>query len=234
MSRVLVVQHEPECPPDLLGGWLAEAGHELVECFAGAGEDLPDLAGFGGLVVLGGHMGANDDAVCPWLPPVKALLRDAVQRETPTLGICLGAQLLAVACGGAVEVGAPGIEAGVVAVGWRAEAASDPLVGGLPDGFPGPSMHLDAVTRLPEGAVWLGETAQYPHQAFRVGPRAWGVQFHPEASLRTFRYWARIHDDEWAGWGLDGDAVVAELADREDEVGEAGRELAGRFSGLLG
>ncbi len=69
------------------------------------------------------------------------------------------------------------------------EAAADELVGGLPAPFPGPSMHRDAVTELPPGAVLLGETDLYPHQVFRIGEAAWGVQFHPEVSVQTFHAW---------------------------------------------
>jgi GMP synthase (glutamine-hydrolysing) len=188
-----------------------------------------------GLVVLGGRMGAHDDDEAPWLPATRDLLGAAVADGTPTLGVCLGAQLLAVACGGRVEVGASGIEAGVVDVRWRAEAAQDPLFGGHPSGgsSPGPSMHQDAVVELPPGALWLGETPQYPHQAFRVGSRAWGVQFHPEASPTTFRGWSATHADDWPRWGLDGDEVVAQLERRDEEVVEAGRRLAVRFAALL-
>ena len=122
VRRVLVVQHEPECPPDHVGRVAGRRGLE-VEVAAPGRSRCRRCEGRDGLVVLGGHMGANDDATCAWLPPVKGLLRDAVATGVPTLGICLGAQLLAVATGGRVEVGEAGIEAGVVGVGWRPEAA---------------------------------------------------------------------------------------------------------------
>ena len=232
MTRVLVLQHEDTCPVDRLGGWLTEAGVELVPCRPYAGDPVPETVPADGLVVLGGHMGADDDDEHAWLAPTKRLMARAVEEQTPVLGVCLGAQLLAVACGGRVEVGAPGIEAGVVDVTWRPEADADPLFGGLPP-YPGPSMHLDAVVELPPGAAWLGETAAYPHQVFRVGAAAWGVQFHPEVSLPTYEGWSAHHDGDWERWGLDGRAVVAQLARRSDEVEAAGRELARRFAGVL-
>jgi GMP synthase (glutamine-hydrolysing) len=114
-----------------------------------------------------------------------------------------------------------------VDVRWRSEAASDVLVAGLQDPFPGPSLHADAVTELPAGATWLAETDMYPHQAFRVGARAWGVQFHPEVSLPTFRAWAEELPE------VDTDAVTAELAARDDEVASAGRSLALRFTQVV-
>lgn len=229
MSRVLVIEHEAGCPPDRLATWLSDAGMTVEIARPYAGTPVPERVEHDALVVLGGHMGALDDGEHPWLAPVRALLARAVDEGTPTLGVCLGAQLLAVACGGSVEVGKPGPEAGVVDAHWRAEAADDPVVARLPDPFPGPSMHHDAVTALPPGAVWLAETAMYPHQAFRVGACAWGVQFHPEVSLPTFRAWTELDRSSLAGWGVDADAVVAELEARDGEVAAAGRALTEAF-----
>lgn len=225
---IVVVEHEPGCPLDRFGGWLAAAGVSVRVIRPYDGDTVPSAPG-SGLIVLGGQMSAYDDEVAPWLPAVRALLRAAVAEATPTLGICLGAQLLAVACDGKVEVGAaPGRESGVVSVRWRAGAADgDPLVGGLPDPFPGPSMHADAVVSLPPESVWLGSSAMYPHQAFRVGAAAWGVQFHPEVSEPTFAGWARELPD------VDAAAVVGELVAQDASVAAAGRELATRFARIV-
>ncbi len=224
------MEHEVGCPPDRLAGWLEAAGARLDVCRPYRGDAVPDQVDTGGLIVLGGHMGARDDDVAPWLPDVRTLLARAVADGTPTLGICLGAQLLALATGGRVEVGGHGIEAGVVDVRWRPEAADDELVGGLPAPFPGPSMHRDAVSGLPPGGVLLGETDLYPHQVFRIGAAAWGVQFHPEVSVQTFHAWrGRVAEEDWVRYGVDGAAAVDELRVRDAEVEDAGRGLAERF-----
>ncbi len=230
-ARVVVLQHEDACPPDRLGPWLAQAGLAVEVCRPYAGDALPDPGP--ALVVLGGRMGAGDDEDAPWLPATRALLARAAQDGTPVLGVCLGAQLLAAGCGGRVERGADGLEAGVVDVRWRAEAAGDPLVGGLPDPHPGPSMHRDAVVELPPGAVWLGRSAQYPHQVFRVGERAWGVQFHPEVTVPTFRTWAAGHGRTWAERGTSAEQVVGQLADRDGSVAAAGWALAEHFADVV-
>ncbi|MBB5791577.1 type 1 glutamine amidotransferase [Jiangella mangrovi] len=224
---IQVIEHEAGCPLDRLGGWLTATGAELRIIRPYDGDTVPSRPD-SGLIVLGGQMSAYDDDVAPWLPAVRSLLRVAAEDATPTLGICLGAQLLAVACGGRVDVGAaPGRESGVVDVRWLPAAGDDPLVGGLPDPFPGPSMHADAVAELPPGAVWLGSSAMYPHQAFRVGAAAWGVQFHPEVSEPTFAGWAAEHPD------VDSTAVVGELVARDAEVAAAGQQLATRFAAIV-
>ncbi|WP_425956023.1 type 1 glutamine amidotransferase [Xylanimonas sp. McL0601] len=194
VPRITVLQHSSDVPLGLLGPALGDAVRVVR---LDLGEPVPAAGEVGsGLVVLGGHMSAYDDAVAPWLPATRALLADAVRDGVPTLGVCLGAQLLAVATGGTVAVAAPpGREAGVVSVHWRAGAASDPVLGPVVaaarDGVTrAVSMHADAVCELPPGAAWLGWSHQYPYQAFRLGS-ALGVQFHPEAGKSIALDWAR-------------------------------------------
>jgi GMP synthase (glutamine-hydrolysing) len=228
---VTVVQHEDGVPLDRFAEWLAPARLRLVR--AHRGDAVPtDPADVGdGLVVLGGNMHAYADDVAPWLVPTRTLLAAVAGSDVPALGICLGAQLLAVATGGRVDVGAAaGRESGVVDVRWREAAAGDALLGGLVEA-PGagtrfPTMHADAVVELPADAVPLGASALYPHQAFRVGS-AWGVQFHPETSAGTFRRWA---DDEPA---VDTGAVVEAYARHAAELERNGRALARAFVALV-
>ncbi|QTE31267.1 type 1 glutamine amidotransferase [Pengzhenrongella sicca] len=226
-----VIQHDEDVDLDRFAEWLAPARLTVVRAWAG--DQLPaDPAAVGaGLVVLGGHMNALADDVAPWLPATRALLAACVAAGTPTLGICLGAQLLAVACGGRLQVAAPpGREAGVARIHWRPEAAGDPVLGALvgparPRSTPLPSMHADAVVGLPPRAAWLGSSDMYPYQAFRIGS-AWGVQFHPEASARTLQAWAAQYDD------VDAAAVRAEYAAAEPEIAAAGRAIAEGFAAV--
>src|SRR4051812_35950172 len=101
---VLVIENDLVAPVGRLDGWLREAGAEPVVCSPATGQPLPvELGGYSALVVLGGTMNAYEDEGAGWLPELRALLAEAVRTELPPLGICLGAQLLAVATGGRVS-----------------------------------------------------------------------------------------------------------------------------------
>lgn len=227
-----VVQPDPAVTLDRFADWLAPVELRVVRAYAG--EDAGPVDALDGLLVLGGRMSALDDHL-PGIAASRALLAGAVGAGVPTLGICLGAQLLAVATGGQVHVAAPpGHEAGIVDVHWRPEAVQDALVGALAGapgadhrrGTPMPTMHGDAVVDLPRGAVWLGASRTYPYQAFRVGT-AWGLQFHPEASPATMHGWAEEVDE------VDTAAVDAAVAEHDAEVAVAGREIARAFAAAV-
>lgn len=238
-----VIEHMASVPLDRFAGWLAEGPTplEVVVVRPWAGEPVPTVDECGdGLLVLGGQQCAYDDVNSPWLPATRTLLAEATRAGLPTLGICLGAQLLAVANGGAVQVAAPpGIEAGIIDVVPRPAAVQDRLLGALAVDVPAdhplgggilarmPSMHADAVVSLPSGAVWLASSTQYPYQAFRVGEAAWGVQFHPEVTDETLLEWA---DEEDA---VDTDAVRAQIAAHGAEVEHAGRVIAQTFAAIV-
>ncbi|RSN16070.1 GMP synthase [Nonomuraea sp. WAC 01424] len=183
--RITVVEHEAGAGLGYLADWL-ELTCDVVRPYLG--EEIPEPAA-DGLIVLGGAAAAWEDERNPWQPATRALLRRAVEEGTPTLGICLGAQLLTLALGGAVERGGAGLEVGACEVVALPAAASDRLLSGVPDTATAVQYHQDAMTRLPEGAVPLMTGARYPNQAYRVGERAWAVQFHPEATPEIFTEW---------------------------------------------
>ena len=190
LPRVLVIQHSDDDPPGRVGDWLVAAGCSMSVIRGFAGEELPDdLGDFAGLAVLGGDMGAYDDAAHPWLTPTKVLLRAAVATGLPTLGICLGHQLLSVAHGGVVEPAARGQQGGSRPLTTTPEAAADPLFSVLGPGSPSVHWNHDVVTVPPPGSVILAVNED-GIQALRLGPRAWGVQSHPEVDGDTVAQWA--------------------------------------------
>jgi GMP synthase-like glutamine amidotransferase len=198
--RVLVVQNAPTDPIGRLGDWLREAGLTLD---VRDGASLPDLQGYDGLVVLGGGMAAADDERAPWLPAVRALLAQAVRDETPTLAICLGAQLLAVAMGGRVGRNPNGPEFGAQLVAKRANSATDPLFRDLPITPDVIQWHHDAVLDLPPSAVLLASSPVCDVQAFRAGRVAWGIQFHIETTPEVVRRWAAGDATELAEYDVE-------------------------------
>lgn len=215
MSRLLVVQHEDRVPL----GRLTFPGLDVDVVRPDRGEPLPArLDGHAGLVVLGGTMAAWEDDVAPWLPATRALLAACVDDGAPVLGICLGAQLLALATGGRVERGPHGPELGVVEVTATPAAADDALVGGLGRSWPAPQGHHDAVTVLPPGAELLASSATYPHQAFRVGPRAWGIQYHPETTADVLADWLEADRGLLGRRGTSPEELLAAFAAVDDEL----------------
>ena len=203
MPTLLVLQPSATDPLGPLGTWLTGGGAELRVVRPFDGDVVPpDLDGVDGVVCLGGEMGATADEAHPWLPSVRALLTAAVAQRVPVLAICLGAQLLAVACGGSVRTMPQGPEAGVRLVAKRDAAAEDPLLSQLPFTPDVVQFHSDEVSRLPAGATVLAVSPHCANQAFRVGPSAWGLQFHVETTPELLRAW------------MDDEPAVAELVPR--------------------
>ncbi len=232
---LLVVEHEAQCPPGWMGEWLAEAGLVVDVRRPYAGDALPsDLAGHAGMVVLGGEMGAYDDADHPWLTDVKQLCRTAVATGAPLLGICLGHQLLAVALGGQVAPGPHGQQIGVLDVGWTPEAYVDPLLAPVTalDDTPAVQWNNDVVTRLPDGAVALARTPRGELQAARFGSAAWGVQWHPEAGVEIIAPWAEHDRDDAVERGVDVDAYVEAVAAAGERLRRTWRVLADAFAAV--
>lgn len=231
---LLVVEHEPQCPPAHFGTWLTEAGAELEVCRPWAGEELPDPASYAGLLVLGGSMGAHDDGTVPWLAPLKDRIRAAVEDGVPTLGICLGHQLVAAALGGESRPSPDGQQVGLFEVGWTDAAAADELVGPLATPRRGVQWNSDVVTRLPADAVVLAALPSGELQAARFGPAAWGVQLHPEVDRPVLESWAAGDRDDHLERGIDQEAVLAEIDAARAELDEAWRPLAERFAEIAG
>ena len=231
-ARVLVVQHGADDPPGRVGSWLTEAGCTLEVVRGDLGEELPaTLAPYAALVVLGGAMGAYDDDACPWLAPTKRLLREAAERDVPTLGICLGHQLLAVANDGRVATAAEP-QVGLRPVGLTAEAAGDRLLAGLAAGTGAVHWNNDVVVEPPTGAVVLA-TGSEGIQVFRLGRSVYGVQFHPEVEVETVAAWAQ--QDVTAGrWPAEVAAArIAAIAAADGALRAAWQPVIHQLAGLV-
>jgi GMP synthase-like glutamine amidotransferase len=190
---VLILQHLNADGPAYLATWLRQRGLPFVVRNSEAGEAYPErLAGFSALAVLGGEMSANDPL--PSLRRAEALIRQAVQQGVPTLGHCLGGQLMARALGGSVGA-SPAPE-----VGWQPMRILGAAA--APDWFGGRSSaqvfqwHFEAV-EPPPGAVTLATSAACVHQVFALGPHL-AMQFHLEIDLPKLERWAAADDPRHA------------------------------------
>ncbi|MGA8846244.1 MAG: type 1 glutamine amidotransferase [Nocardioides sp.] len=234
--RLLVIQHQDTCPPALLGRWLVEAGLTLDVRRPDQGEQLPpDLTGHDALMVLGGTMDSFDEAGHPWLGDTIGLLGRAVHEEVPTLGVCLGHQLLARACGGVVARNPRGRQLGLLPMGWTEAALHDALVNGL--AVPGPQArglhwNQDIVVEVPSSSVVLARTPLGEPQVVRFGERAWGIQAHPEASEDVVRWWADDAAPDVVP--VQADRVVAEVGAAAEELRATWQPLATAFADLVG
>ena len=190
------------------------------------GESLPAPDAPAGVVVTGSAAMVSDRE--PWSERTGEWLARAARGGTPVLGICYGHQLLAHALGGEVGRNPRGREIGTVVVRSLEPAHRDPLLGIWRGAEPAHVTHRESVLALPEGAVRLAESDLDPVQAFAVGERAWGVQFHPEFDAETTRTYVATRRDRLLAEGLDPDALLAGVRDAP-----SGPRLLRRFAELL-
>ena len=217
MPTVAVLHHLERPFTGHAGVVLTAAGMRLDERLVHAGEPLPDLDAIDGVLSLGGDQSVRDVGRLPYLEAEAAWLREAVARDVPVLGVCLGAQLLAHALGGEVDrlerrqltwVGLQPLPA----------AHGDPVLGALPDGAHALHWNEDGFT-LPPGAIELLRRPGPTVQGFRYGRRAWGVQFHPEVDAVNLEGW---YDDWRETPGEAGvDVAAARALDRVHLPGQA-------------
>jgi GMP synthase-like glutamine amidotransferase len=236
VTRALVVEHLAAEGAGALAEWLPAAGLDLdthrVDVAGPPPRTMPD--GYDALVVMGGAMGVPDaDTTHPWLHDEMALIRAAVAGGVPVLGVCLGAQLLAAACGGTVAKGRLGPELGLCRVHLTDAAATDPLLYDLSPIVDVVQWHWDEVVALPPGAVHLAASPAYPHQAFRVGERAWGLQFHPEARPSMVRRWAEQDAAGVTAAGEDPATIADAAAAAWDENVRTWAPVAARFAAVV-
>lgn len=202
-----IIQNDPEVPPGNLVENLT-VPYQLHHPYRDG--SLPEIGTISALIVLGGAMGANDEQKHPFLTDLKQLIRTVVAARIPYLGICLGGQLLAAALGAQVVSGR-WEELGTLPVQLTEAGRHDPLFRAVAGQFSTFQWHHDSFD-LPHGAVLLASSPVCPHQAFRFGTTAWGLQFHPEVTEQIIR--------DWCAWdsatACKADGLVAAFAVLED------------------
>jgi GMP synthase (glutamine-hydrolysing) len=224
--RVVAVVFQDDAGPGVFGETVRSSGAELVEWRPQLGEREP--SDFDAVMVFGGAMHPHQVDEHPWLDSQRDWLRGLIARDVPALGVCLGAELLGEAAGGkVVRLESPEI-------GWEEArltdgASSDPLFGALPASFPSLQWHSYAL-EPPAGA--LARTSASA-QAYRLAPRAWGIQFHAEVTPAIVEGWIveaeEMDADDVREAGVDLGALREQTALEIGAWQELGRGLASRF-----
>jgi GMP synthase-like glutamine amidotransferase len=225
--RVLAIVNQRDAGPGVFAEAAVSAGHELIE-WTPSDDPPPVPDSWGAAIVLGGAMNVDQEDEHPWLREEKEFLSDLLDRGSPLLGVCLGAQLLAEAAGGAAG------RAERPEIGWHEVELTggtehDPVIGGLPERFEAFQWHSYEATP-PDEAVSLARSPVCV-QAYRAGERAWGVQFHAEVTQDTVSAWLADYrkDMDAVRLGLDPPALRAETRERIGRWNELGRGLCARF-----
>jgi GMP synthase (glutamine-hydrolysing) len=195
--RVLSLIQQADAPMGTFADVIRDRGDELLEWTVSNGPPPEDPKGFDAAFVLGGAMHVDQEGQHPWLRHEHEAIEALLAAEVPTFGVCLGAQLLA-----------------------QPEAKADPIFGELPQRFQALQWHSYAF-QLPPRAVALATSAACL-QAYRLGERAWGVQFHPEVNAPILEGW--LGDPEARGKGFEGGPM--------ESWGRLGQGLAARFLAL--
>lgn len=202
--RAHVLQHVPFEGIGSIAGWLESRDATVTTTRFYESPDLPALDGIDLVIAMGGPMSVNDEETLPWLVAEKDFLRAAIDRGIAVLGICLGAQLIASACGARVY---PGLHR---EIGWFPIEAVASGSSSIPVPEIARVFHWHGETfDLPDGAVHLARSAACRHQAFQIGARVLGLQFHPEitpSSLATMLEHGR--DDLVPGEFVQGEAEI--------------------------
>jgi len=239
MRKVMIIQHV-ECEP--LGSFSLASerssssaqnhGEQEVASFEYIrpyeGDPVPaSLAGRDALIILGGPMAVYDAKNTPHLEEEIALIGKAIAGDVPTLGICLGTQLIAAAAGARVHAG-PVKEIGWSSVELTEEATADQLFSGFPSTLPVFQLHGDTF-ELPPGAVRLAYGPVYENQAFRIGRHVYGLQFHMEVTEELARLWVKEYADYLADAGVDASAIIEKSPKYLEAMAASAHRLIDRF-----
>jgi len=181
---LVVIEHAEDEGPGLIGDVATSFGMEVRRL--GNADPLPDLGGLAALVVMGGPQAVYEPD--RRLRDEVSLIHEGVTRGLPILGVCLGAQLLAAACGAGVRPGERGRELGLGTVTLSGAGRDDPLFDGCAATLPVLHWHGD-IFELPRGACHLARSHSYVNQGFRLG-RAYGFQFHLEVDAHLLHDWS--------------------------------------------
>jgi len=211
---ILIIKHVVTEGPGLFGDLLKEFGFSIKTVELSKGQNLPALPEYEGIIIMGGPMNVYETKKYPFLSQEVKLIKQALVKEIPLIGICLGAQLLAKACGAKVYKAKK--EIGWFDVFLTDVAKSDLLFKGIQRKMSVFQWHEDTFD-LPVGACLVARGGSVANQAVRFGPYAWGIQFHPEITAHIIYVWTEdaqelIDRDVLIDWYFHGQEVYMRQA----------------------
>ncbi len=237
MKKLLVLQHVPHEILGTLNPLLKRAGFRIRYVnFARHPDAQPSLDGYDGLVVLGGPMGVNDTDQFPHLSTELKLIEEAMRRNLPVLGICLGSQLIARTLGADVYPNREK-EIGWYDVSATAEAERDPLLAKFQSTEKIFQWHGDTCN-IPRSAVHLAFSRVCANQAFRYGATVYGFQFHLEVDERMIHRWLRVTENQQEiaalGGAIDAGRIHSETPDNIQRLHQLSDHVFSEFIKLFG
>ena len=191
MSRILVCQHVPHEILGTLNPLIKQAGFRIKYINFGRHPlEQPNLDSYDGLIVLGGPMNVDEVEKHPHLVTEMHLIEQAIQKDIPILGVCLGAQLMAKVLGASVSRN-PEREIGWYDVSLTENGCVDPLFKSFQKVEKIFQWHGDTFD-IPSSAIHLASTPTCTGQAFRYGDRVYGFQFHLEVDEAMIDRWLKV------------------------------------------
>jgi len=228
--RALAIVHQADAGPGVFADEMRARGVELEEWLLSERGTAPprEIADYDAVLTFGGAMHADQEDRHPWLRFEKDFLAAMLEDGMPLLAVCLGSQVLADAAGGTVR------RASEPEIGWHdveitEQGAADPVIGPLAPRFDGFQWHsYEALP--PEDAVILA-TSPVCSQAYRIGERAWGIQFHAEVAAAAASRWIEDYrsDEDAVRIGIDPARLREETERKIGDWNRLGRDLCGRF-----
>jgi GMP synthase (glutamine-hydrolysing) len=219
--RVLSLTHGPSVPGGVFEEVVEAAGHELERWVVPLGGAPRVPESYDAVLVFGGSMHPDQDEQFGWLDHEARFLGGVLELGVPALGVCLGAQLVARAAGAAVRPAAAP-EVGWFEIELTPAGLDDPVLGTLPRRTHAFQWH-HYTYEVPQGAQELARS-EAATQAFRLG-RAWGIQFHAEATRAMIDDWLREDPDDVA----DPELLREQTRDRIATWNDQGRRLCEAF-----
>lgn len=229
MARVLVLRQVAHEGPGIMKRPLErDCVVEYIDVFRG-GSVPSRIDGYDALIVLGGPQGVYEDDKYPFIKAQVRLMEDALKKRVPTLGICLGAQILAKAAGARVY------KSGKKELGWydvtlTEDADEDWLFLGFPEKFSAFHWHGDTFD-VPAGSLLLASSDMFPNQVIKPAPAAYGIQFHLEVTEQMIREWVALNHEEFKDLKgtIDPQAILDETPKRIEGLNRLGAALSSRF-----